>query len=191
MYDRTITTHKKSKQKIRLRLAQKREDLLNGRSPANQDFKCAQCGNPVSAERLVAAVGNRNHCPYCLWSRHMDLYKPGDRLSACKQIMQPVALTMKRTQKKYSWERGELMVVHMCRDCGKVLANRIAADDDPEELWSLFEKSIRLDEPSYRRIESAGIQPVTSKDHRSIKDQLFGIELDKTYVSDHHQRNKR
>ncbi|MHC1782221.1 MAG: RNHCP domain-containing protein [Anaerolineaceae bacterium] len=178
MYDKTIAANKKLKQKFRLRLAQKREDLLNGRNPANQDFKCAQCGNLVSAERLVAAVSNRNHCPYCLWSRHMDLNKPGDRLSACKQAMPAVALTLKRTRKKYSWELGELMVVHMCPDCGKVSANRIAADDDPEKLWSLFDQSIGLDESSCRRIESAGIHPVEADNYLVVQAQLFGIDLD-------------
>jgi DNA-directed RNA polymerase subunit RPC12/RpoP len=179
MYDRTIAANKKSKQKIRLRTARYREAVLNGLNPNNQDFNCAHCKYPVSAERLVAAVSNRNHCPYCLWSRHMDLYKPGDRLSACKQPMHAVALTLKRTPKKYSWERGELMVVHICLDCGKVSANRIAADDDPDKLWIVFEQSIGLDEPSHRRIESAGIHPVTNNDRQIVQDQLYGIEIEK------------
>jgi hypothetical protein len=46
-------------------------------------------------------VRNRNHCPYCLWSRCLDLFRAGDRLSACKAPMQPVGLALKHTRKKY------------------------------------------------------------------------------------------
>jgi hypothetical protein len=178
MYERTIASNKKVKQKIQLRSARYREAVLNGLNPNNQGFTCAHCKYPVSAERLVAAVGNRNHCPYCLWSRHMDLNKPGDRLSACKQVMPAVALTLKRTSKKYSQTCGELMLVHMCLDCGKVSANRIAADDDPDKLWSIFEQSIGLDGLLYRQIESAGIQSVNASDYMLVQAQLFGIGLD-------------
>ncbi len=62
----------------------------------NKDFKCIHCHHLVPADSLVSGVINRNHCPYCLYSRHLDLHQAGDRLSACKSQMQPVALTFKR-----------------------------------------------------------------------------------------------
>ena len=40
----------------------------------NPDFTCRHCRNFVSAARVLAGVGHRNHCPYCLWSRCH--YKP-------------------------------------------------------------------------------------------------------------------
>jgi DNA-directed RNA polymerase subunit RPC12/RpoP len=108
------------------------------------DFKCAHCGHIVSSAHWLSGVQNRNHCPYCLWSRHLDLYAAGDRLSACKAPMQPVALTCKRSRNKYSRGRGELMLVHLCTGCGEVSINRIAADDDAETLLEAFKLSLAL-----------------------------------------------
>lgn len=67
----------------------------------NSDFTCAHCGNFIPASIMAAGVNNRNHCPYCLWSRHLDLFQAGDRMAACKAPMQPIGLTLKRGRKKY------------------------------------------------------------------------------------------
>lgn len=177
MYDNTITASNKAKLKFRLRSAQKREAFLNGRSPNNRDFNCTHCKYPVTAERLIASVGNRNHCPYCLWSRHLDLYQAGDRLSACKEPMKAVALALKRTYKKYGTDHGELMIVHLCVDCGKVSANRIAGDDDQDKIWQIFEHSMNMDSYSRLRIESAGIHTLEEFDRPIVHTQLYGINL--------------
>ena len=96
----------------------------------NTDFKCRHCGSYISTARPLAGVGNRNHCPYCLWSRHLDLFEAGDRLAACKAPMRPVGLTLKNSRNKYARAAsGELMLVHLCTDCSKISINRIAADD--------------------------------------------------------------
>ena len=65
------------------------------------DFRCAHCHVIVSSAHLLSGVQNRNHCPYCLWSCHLDLFAAGDRLSACKTPMRPIGLTMKRGRNKY------------------------------------------------------------------------------------------
>ena len=109
-----------------------------------RDFRCAYCDHIVSSSHWLSGVNNRNHCPYCLWSRHLDLFAAGDRLSACKAPMQPVALTTKRSRNKYSRGHGELMLVHLCTDCDNVSINRIAADDDTGTLLDVFNKSISL-----------------------------------------------
>ena len=67
-----------------------------------QIFKCENCGSIVSTEREAAGVNNRNHCPICLWSKHVDKFKAGDRKSACKAKMQPIGLTVKKIQKNAS-----------------------------------------------------------------------------------------
>ena len=113
------------------------------------DFRCAHCGYIVSSAHWLSGVNNRNHCPYCLWSRHLDLYSAGDRLSACKASMQPTALSTKRSRNKYSRGCGELMIVHLCTDCDNVSINRIAADDDTGTLLDVFNKSISL--PTWTR----------------------------------------
>ncbi|CAA9369228.1 MAG: hypothetical protein AVDCRST_MAG93-8261 [uncultured Chloroflexia bacterium] len=108
----------------------------------NQDFRCIHCGYMVPATYIVAGVRNRNHCPYCLWSRHLDWREAGDRLSACRAPMQPVGLTTKQSRNKYANERdGELMLVHECSECGVLDINRIAADDDAIKLMAVFEES--------------------------------------------------
>ncbi len=103
---------------------------MRARAASFGDFKCAHCHVFVSSAHLISGVNNRNHCPYCLWSCHLDLYAAGDRLSACKAPMRPIGLTMKTGRNKYQREsRGELMLVHQCTDCGTLSINRIAADD--------------------------------------------------------------
>ncbi len=107
------------------------------------DFDCCHCGRRVSADRLFSGVNHRNHCPYCLWSRHVDLHEAGDRLCACKGPMRPVGLAFKRLHKKYACAQGgELMLVHLCADCGQVSLNRVAADDSPAMLWDVFQASL-------------------------------------------------
>lgn len=104
----------------------------------NSDFRCTHCKAYVISDPAFAGVKHRNHCPYCLWSRHLDLLVPGDRLSACKAAMQPVGLTFKISPKKYNQRPGELMLCHQCTECGRISINRIAADDDPHQLYLLF-----------------------------------------------------
>src|SRR5690349_4286657 len=110
------------------------------------DFVCMHCHRFVSADTAVAGVRHRNHCPYCLSSRHFDLYVAGDRLSACKARMQPIGLALKPTPRKYPGEpQGELMLIHLCEACGEVVLNRIAADDDNEAILEVFAASRSMD----------------------------------------------
>lgn len=139
------------------------------------DFVCMNCRNFVSAEAIFSGVQNRNHCPYCLASRHLDLYKAGDRLSACKSIMKPVALTVKRVNKKYGRDyQGEIMLVHQCEGCGKLSINRIAADDNIDSLMSVFENSCALDSLGSSIFLQDEIHPLLAKDRFRITAQLFG-----------------
>src|SRR5512133_1371582 len=122
------------------------------------DFKCAQCGSYVSADRMLSGVNNRNHCPFCLWSRHVDENTPGDRKAQCKSRMQPLGLTAKHTLKRYGMENGgELMLIHRCAGCGKHSINRIAADDDPQAVFQLFRRSFDLCEEIVRQLNDEGI----------------------------------
>ncbi len=75
----------------------------------------------------------RNHCPRCLWSLHLD-FMPGDRRSACRSPMEPIAVWVK--------PNGEWAVVHRCRECGALRANRIAGDDNEVLLLSLALKPL-------------------------------------------------
>lgn len=139
------------------------------------DFKCVNCRTIISADPFLSGVHNRNHCPYCLWSRHMDLHRAGDRLCACKSAMRPVALTLKKTNKKYgSAVQGELMLVHRCTGCGQISINRIAADDVPETILEIFYTSLQLEPGLRASICQNGIQPLEQNDLEVVRARLFG-----------------
>jgi hypothetical protein len=138
------------------------------------DFKCAYCGVVVCAEHLLSGVNNRNHCPYCLWSRHLDLYAAGDRLSACKGSMRPVGLTMKHSRNKYAAGGGELMLVHECIECGCLSINRIAADDDARNLFDVFSASSALPARSRSLFRQNGIILLEAESATLVQSQLFG-----------------
>ena len=137
------------------------------------DFKCAHCGVIVSSAHFLSGVNNRNHCPYCLWSCHLDLYAAGDRLSACKGQMKPIGLTMKNGRNKYRLDkRGELMLVHECMDCGTLSINRIAADDEPSNIIDVFEAS--LDDHIRMICAHYGIMLLHRTDIDILYKQLYG-----------------
>ncbi len=138
------------------------------------DFSCIHCGGHVCSAHFLSGVQNRNHCPYCLWSRHLDLYAAGDRLSACKAAMQPVALTTKRSRNKYNRSYGELMLVHVCTYCGSVAINRIAADDDAQTLLDIFSASSALPPNIYDLLLDNQISILPPDSLPLINEQLFG-----------------
>lgn len=139
------------------------------------DFRCAHCGVIVSCAHLISGVNNRNHCPYCLWSCHLDLYAAGDRLSACKAPMKPIGLTMKKGRNKYQREpRGELMLIHECVECKALSINRIAADDIPETILELFQASLRLSPHIHSACNAHGIEILKAEDIGILEAGLYG-----------------
>ena len=149
------------------------------RKRANEDvFKCHYCQAHVFTQPILAGVNNRNHCPYCLRSRHLDLLKAGDRLSACKAIMEPIGLTMKQRQKKYgNGITGELMLIHRCSGCGKLSINRVAADDLTERLMEVFNTSAEMDSHTQQNLVASGIRLLAEAECDLVVNQLHGIAL--------------
>ena len=92
-------------------------------------FVCGHCGATVSPEGAVSQ--QRNHCPRCLHSLHVDL-AVGDRRSLCRGLMAPIA----------AWVRanGEVALLHRCTRCGTVRSNRVAGDDDLDLLRGLVRR---------------------------------------------------
>jgi hypothetical protein len=97
------------------------------RVEVSEPFKCRHCrafvGIPPTGGR------NRNHCPLCLYSLHVDGKTPGDRASDCRSSMAPVGTFYRPNL--------EQVVVHRCLGCGFVRYNRVAADDNPIVLAQL------------------------------------------------------
>lgn len=142
----------------------------------NGDFKCLHCRHVISSDSYLSGVINRNHCPYCLYSRHLDLYRPGDRLSACKGAMKPAGLTLKRTNKKYGGgNQGELMLIHLCTECERVSINRIAADDVASAIYTVYTQSLDLSPGIRARLRGSGVQPLAAGDDWLVRARLFGI----------------
>jgi len=148
------------------------------------DFRCAHCGHLVSSAHWLSGVNNRNHCPYCLWSCHLDLYVAGDRLSACKAPMRPLALTTKRNRNKYSCGHGELMLVHQCMDCSSISINRIAADDDAETLLEVFNTSLALPVWTQELLLTHEIEILGRESLPVLELQLFG-EISNTRLAEY------
>jgi len=145
-------------------------------------FKCHHCQAHVSTQPILSGVNNRNHCPYCLRSRHVDLLRAGDRMSACKAIMEPIGLTVKKRQKKYGSRRtGELMLIHRCSECRKLSINRIAADDLTERLLDIFHTSIGLDGSTQQHLKASGIGLLMGADHKLVITQLHGLTEEYNY----------
>ena len=91
-----------------------------------ESFVCVVCGLSVPAS--APGTKHRNHCPRCLWSRHVDT-RIGDRRSNCNEAMEPIAVA--------SRGRGEWTLVHCCTGCGQLRTNRVAGDDDEVALLLL------------------------------------------------------
>src|SRR3990167_10150601 len=81
-------------------------------------FMCSHCKAFVSVNDKIG-TRNRNHCPFCLWSMHVDDKYSGDRKSQCRQQMKHIGLTFKKEGiDKYGKQRqGEIMVIHKCMEC--------------------------------------------------------------------------
>jgi len=78
---------------------------------------------------------NRNHCPWCLRSLHVDR-QTGDRSSPCGGIMEPIAIAVRKS--------SEWIIIHRCIECGALRENRIAGDDNEMALLSLAVKPVAL-----------------------------------------------
>ena len=88
-----------------------------------EPFVCEHCG--FSVEPLGKGT-YRNHCPRCLFSKHVDDHGPGDRASRCGGLMEPVGMDHRSGK---GW-----MLIHRCRRCGKEIRNKTVRDDDLDAL---------------------------------------------------------
>jgi hypothetical protein len=79
-----------------------------------EDFTCEHCGHEVKG------TGYTNHCPACLWSKHVDI-NPGDRAATCQGMMRPIRVEL---------EKKEYILTHECVTCGHNKRNKMSLDDD-------------------------------------------------------------
>lgn len=86
-----------------------------------EDFICGNCGEEVKGD------GYTNHCPSCLWSKHVDI-NPGDRAAECGGMMRPA---------KVEIEKGEYVLTHRCVKCGREKRNKMSPKDNFQEVLKI------------------------------------------------------
>jgi hypothetical protein len=86
-----------------------------------EDFVCNNCG------LFVKGSGYTNHCPRCLYSKHVDQF-PGDRQEQCGGVMKPIGIKTKN---------GQHTIIHKCMKCGAVRPVKAARDDFMDEIIAL------------------------------------------------------
>lgn len=93
----------------------------------NEGFKCGHCGCEVLP---TSQTTPRNHCPFCLWSMHVDV-NPGDRANKCRGMMRPIGI--------YTHTRKQYVILHQCVQCGeRVRAKAILQDDNAADDFNLI-----------------------------------------------------
>ncbi len=91
-----------------------------------EDFTCGHCGKEVKGD------GYTNHCPKCLWSKHVDV-NPGDRREVCGGLMNPISVE----------KRGEEYFVNQkCEKCGFVKTNRIGEKDNFDSAIAISNSNV-------------------------------------------------
>ncbi|MFH0770211.1 MAG: RNHCP domain-containing protein [Candidatus Peregrinibacteria bacterium] len=87
--------------------------------PRQESFTCSHCGFQVEP---IEHGSYRNHCPRCLYSKHVDELGPGDRQSSCGGLMEPKGIDSGGGK---GW-----IIIHRCTKCKKIIRNKAAPDDD-------------------------------------------------------------
>lgn len=100
--------------------------MLRKFTRTKEDFTCENCGQKVRGD------GYTNHCPDCLYSKHVDIH-PGDRAEECQGMMRPI---------DYLMEKGDIYIVHECLHCGFIKKNKLHTKDNKEALANINKKKI-------------------------------------------------
>jgi rubrerythrin len=86
-----------------------------------ESFVCQKCGASITGN------GYTNHCPECLWSKHVDIF-PGDRAGDCGGMMEPVRV--ENSGKEYT-------IIYKCQKCGAEKPNKAAKEDNFQMLLQI------------------------------------------------------
>lgn len=97
----------------------------------DNSFICEHCGREV----LPLGYSSRDHCPFCLWSKHLDI-NPGDRQNECRGAMEPIRVEVD-SKKGY-------VIVYRCTKCGEIHRNRAAheAKVQPDDIKLLIKLTV-------------------------------------------------
>ena len=90
----------------------------------DEEFECENCNKKVPK----LGYSCRNHCPYCLHSKHVDI-DPGDRSENCYGLLKPIGI--ESTSKK------GYVIIFKCTKCGMIRRNKAAEDDNMNKIIEL------------------------------------------------------
>ncbi|XDD47986.1 RNHCP domain-containing protein [Leptospira sp. WS39.C2] len=108
------------------------------------EFRCVECKQMVFPPGF--GTDQRNHCPNCLTSLHLD-NTPGDRAATCGSKMEAISIWVRK---------GEWVILHRCKGCGVIHANRIGPDDNEALLVSLAAQAMA--KPSFRLFAESPVE---------------------------------
>ena len=91
-----------------------------------EPFQCEHCEADVQP---LLKGSCRNHCPQCLYSKHVDQDGPGDRAAECKGLMEPIGIEQKGQ---------EFVICYRCTECGGERRNKSAPDDNVDAIIRLM-----------------------------------------------------
>jgi DNA-directed RNA polymerase subunit RPC12/RpoP len=89
-----------------------------------EDFVCENCGMEVKGN------GYTDHCPKCLWGKHVDREIPGDRASECRGLMEPM-------KTEFSISNFQFSVKYKCTKCRHEFTVKSSENDNRDELIKL------------------------------------------------------
>jgi len=87
-----------------------------------EDFICKNCGAKIKGD------GYTDHCPICLWGKHVDDVVPGDRASDCKGMMEPTRVI---------FEKSKYRIEYKCQKCGHEFRVWADKEDNRDRLLEL------------------------------------------------------
>lgn len=89
----------------------------------NESFICENCGKYVEKSNYTS----RDHCPYCLYSKHVDI-NPGDRSNTCCGLLKPIGI------EKF---KDTFKIIYKCQSCGIIHKNIVHNDDNSDLIIEL------------------------------------------------------
>lgn len=92
-----------------------------------ESFVCDKCDNEVSGD------GYTDHCPECLWSKHVDV-NPGDRDSECHGLMEPIGAETKK---------DSYIIYYKCTKCGHTHRVKAATKDSFDKIVEIINRPLK------------------------------------------------
>lgn len=89
----------------------------------DENFVCENCNREIEKLNYTA----RDHCPYCLYSKHVDIF-PGDRENPCHGLLKPIGVEKFKDTYK---------IIYQCEKCHEKHKNIMARDDNMDIIIEL------------------------------------------------------